>query len=176
MGKSIGVRWGRVLGRLEEWTPLSDDALRCPCKANLSVYICCKTPDCKSRKNWTDAVTKPGCGNTTSSAGSVTPNGVPMGKSLLPVQGIDTNSGYKLKTMFDNCSQSTFLSKSTAAKYKLQGLAIKYTLICTDGREVPKVGRLYNLVLVDKNGKFIHIQAVGIDKLSGQFSEDSQRN
>ena len=35
----------------------SDDALRCPCKANLSVYICCKTPDCKSRKNWTDATT-----------------------------------------------------------------------------------------------------------------------
>ena len=66
--------------------------------------------------------------------------------------------------MFDNCSQTTFLSEYTAKKRKLRGMLVKYTLICTDGRQV---GRLYNIVLIDSSGKHIHIQAVGISNLSG---------
>ena len=147
-----------------------EENVGCPCGSNFSMYICMKTADCKSRKNWDSATVKSGFGNV-SHSGILSPNGVPMGKSLLPVQDVETNSGIKLKTMFDNCSQSTFLSKKTAIRNKLKGLPIKYTLVCTDGREVPMVGRMYNLVLVDKNGRFIHIQAVGIDKLSGQFSQ-----
>ena len=76
-----------------------------------------------------------------------------------------------MRTMFDNCSHSTFLNMSTAKKWNMRGFPIRYTLVCTDGREEPKVGKLYNLVLVDRNGRSIHIQAVGIDKLSGKLSK-----
>ena len=72
-----------------------------------------------------------------------------MVKSLLPLLDVDTNLGFKLRTMFDNCSQTTFLSEYTAKKRKLRGMPVKYTLICTDGREESKVGRLYNIVLID---------------------------
>ena len=44
-------------------------------------------------------------------------------------------------------------------------------MVCTDGREEPKIGKLYNLVLVDKERRQLHIQAIGIDKLSGTFSK-----
>ena len=150
---------------------LVEDPVGCPCGSNFSMYICVKTPDCKSRKNWnTGNAVKSGAGFVHQPAGIISPNGVPMGKALLPVQNVDTSAGYQLRTMFDNCSQSTFLSEATARKRKMHGIPIKYTLVCTDGREEPKTGRLYNLVLVDSGGKFIHIQAVGIDKLSGKFS------
>ena len=148
-----------------------EDPVGCPCGSNFSMYICVKTPDCKSRKNWSMGNTvKSGAGFVHQPLGILSPNGVPMGKALLPVQDVDTNAGYQLRTMFDNCSQSTFLSESTARKRKMHGTPIKYTLVCTDGREEQKTGKLYNLVLVDSDGKFLHIQAVGIDKLSGKFS------
>ena len=152
----------------------SQEKVGCPCGSEINLLICTKTQDCMDRKNWTETdnsvtATKSGAGFV-KKAGIIAPNGVPMGKSWLPVQDLYTNTGFKLKTMFDNCSQSTFLSNSAARRGNLRGIPVRYTLICTDGREEPKVGSLYNLVLKDKDGKYIHIQAVGIDKLSGQFS------
>ena len=114
--------------------------------------------------------TKSTAGYVSKSNSIVAPNGVKMGKSLLPVQKIGTNQGYKFRTMFDNCSQSTFLSEETARKRNLRGIPVKYTLVCTDGREEEQTGQLYNLVLKDKNNLYIHIQAVGINKLSGKFA------
>ena len=148
----------------------ADDELGCPCGKSISKYICNNTPDCKSRKNWTsnDSKTKAGSGNT-SYSGPIKPNGVPMGGTLLPVQDVDTSHGYQLKTMFDNCSQTSFLSEETARARKLKGVPVRYTLVCTDGREEPQVGRLYNLILKDRFGRPIHIQAVGIKKLSSKF-------
>ena len=135
------------------------------------MYICVKTEDCKTRKNWVTRGNAVKVGsNYSSNNGAVSPNGVPMGKSLLPVQDVDINLGVKLKTMFDNCSQTTLISEKTAKKHNFRGCPVKYTLICTDGREEPKFGRLYKLVLVAKSGKMIHIQAVGIPKLSGSFA------
>ena len=156
-----------------------DGKIGCPCGSNFNIYICVKTPDCKTRKNWTSE-TPPKDGDSTKTGsnsgytrqvGHVAPNGVPIGKSLLPVQEVDTRTGHKLKTMFDSCSQSTFVSSSTAKRMDLKGVPIKYTLVCTDGREEPKIGKLYNLVLVDKERRQLHIQAIGIDKLSGTFSK-----
>ena len=109
--------------------------------------------------------------NYSSNNGAVSPNGVPMGKSLLPVQDVDTNLGIKMKTMFDNCSQTTLISEETAKRRNLRGSPVRYTLICTDGREEAKFGRLYKLVLIAKSGKMIYIQAVGIPKLSGSFTK-----
>ena len=127
---------------------LVEDPVGCPCGSNFSMYICVKTPDCKSRKNWSvDNTVKSGAGFVHQPSGIISPNGVPMGKALLPVQDVDTNAGYQLRTMFDNCSQSTFLSEATARKRKMHGIPIKYTLVCTDGREEQKTGKLYNLVL-----------------------------
>ena len=158
----------------------SSEEVGCPCGSYFNYYICVKTPDCQFRKNWVadeTSTTESKCSKTNSGHGNIgkpsifNPNGVPMGKSLLPVQVLDTNDGIKLRTMFDNCSQSTFLNMSTAKKWNMRGFPIRYTLVCTDGREEPKVGKLYNLVLVDRNGRSIHIQAVGIDKLSGNFAK-----
>ena len=150
----------------------NEEEIGCPCGSNFNMYICVKSDECKTRKNWVTKGNAAKVGsNYTSNNGAVSPNGVPMGKSLLPVQDIDTNLGFQLKTMFDNCSQTSFLSEETAKKHNLQGSPVKYTLICTDGRQEPKFGRLYKLVLIDKNGKFIRIQAVGIPKLSGNFAK-----
>ena len=137
---------------------ICEEEVGCPCGSNFNMYICVNTPECKSRKNWTSHQTTvmSGSGHV-SNPSSVTPNGDPMGKTLLPVQDIDTNCGYKFKTMFDNCSQTTSLSEVTAKKRNLKGIPVRYTLICTDGRQEPKVGKLYNLVLVDSNAKFLHI-------------------
>ena len=81
------------------------------------MYICIKTEDCKTRKNW---VTKGNAvkvgSNYTNNNGAVSPNGVPMGRSLLPVQDVDTNLRVKFKTMFDNCSQTTLISEEAAKK------------------------------------------------------------
>ena len=79
--------------------------------------------------------------NFTSDNGAVSPNGVPVGKSLMPVQDIDTNLRVKLKTMFDNCSQTTLMFEETAKIYNFRGSPVKYTLICTGGREEPMFGR-----------------------------------
>ena len=150
----------------------NEEEIGCPCGSNFNMYICVKTEDCKTRKNWVTRGNAVKVGsNYTSNNGAVSPNGVPMGKSLLPVQDVDTNLGIKLKTMFDNCSQTTLMSEEFARKHNFRGCPVKYTLICTDGREEPKFGRLYKLVLITKNGKLIHIQAVGIPKLSGSFAK-----
>ena len=173
-----------------------EEEVGCPCGSNFNMFICTKTPDCKSRKNWQSSGSQKSSSTVTSSSESSdaktsseiaesktitsgsgytksshdTSNTVPIGKSLLPVQEVDTTLGKKLRTMFDNCSQTTFVSENTARKLRLKGVQIIYTLVCTDGREELKVGHLYNLVLVTKNGKNIHIQAIGIEKLSGKFS------
>ena len=58
------------------------------------ISICVKTEDCKTRKNWITI------GNTVkvgakyvSNNRALSPNGIPMDKSLLPVQDVDTNLG-----------------------------------------------------------------------------------
>ena len=55
--------------------------------------------------------------NYSSNNRAMSPYGVPMGRSLLLVQDVDTNLGIKWKTMFDKCSKTTLISEETAKKY-----------------------------------------------------------
>ena len=82
------------------------------------ISICVKTEDCKTRKNWItkDNAVKVGP-NYVSNNRALSPNGISMGKSLLPVQDVDLNLGVKLKTMFNNCSQITLMSEKFASKH-----------------------------------------------------------
>ena len=74
-----------------------------------------------------------------------------------------------LRTMFDNCSQSTFILNKTARSLKLKGIPINYVLICTDGSKKKMKGQLYRLQLVDMSGKNHEIEAIGIDILSSKY-------
>merc|ERR1712243_450681 len=116
---------------------------------NFNMYICVKIEDCKTIKNWvTKEYFEKVSINYSSYNVAVAPHGVPMVRSLLPVQDVNTNLVVKLKTMFDNCSQTTLISEETAKKSNLQSSPVRYMLICTNGREEVKFGRLYRLVLI----------------------------
>ena len=61
-------------------------------------------------------------------------NGVNLGKALLPIQMVEVNiRREKVRVLFDNGSQSSFILSTTAQKLGLRGIPISYTLVCTDG-------------------------------------------
>ena len=148
----------------------STEEYGCPCESGVNKFLCCKTDDCKSRKNWK----KTSSSTTTiaSTASSLTiVNGVQMGEALLPIQMIPlSNFDADLRVMFDNCSQSTFILTKTAQRLGLKGILIHYILICTDGSKKKMKGYLYHLSLRDITGEKHEFEAVGIDKLSSSYS------
>ena len=84
----------------------------------MAVISICTSEDCKTRMNWITKCNAVKAGsNYVSNNGALSPNGISMGKSLLPVQDVDLNLGVKLKTMFNNCSQITLMSEKFAKKH-----------------------------------------------------------
>ena len=144
----------------------SEEDYGCPCDSGRNFYICCKTDDCKARKNWKNVKS-----STTTTASSLTlVNGVQMGEALLPIQMISVDDDNKVRVMFDNCSQSSFILVDTARKLGLQGILVNYILICTDGSRKKMQGGLYKLSLKDISGQDHEIEAIGIEKLSSSYS------
>ena len=145
--------------------------LGCPCGSGINKFICVATEDCVKRTNWKDSKS----GNTNvdaSSTNSVMVNGCKLGGAVLPIQSIEVQGKFskrKLKTMFDNCSQNTFIQDSVAQSLNLDGEKISFTLICTDGSRKPMNGKLYKLKLIDKNGEEHEIEAIGIKNLSTSY-------
>ena len=117
------------------------------------MYICCATPDCVSRKNWSE--TSSGNNVTAASdvsANAVVVNGTAMGEAILPIQMIDVHQANKpLRAMFDNCSQNTFISNATAEYLNLNGPNITFVLICTNGSKTKMKSKL--LIRIVKNAK-----------------------
>ena len=143
----------------------SQEDLACPCGSDDNVYICVATDDCKSRANWTDTHS-----NTAVISSHVSVNGSRLGQTLLPVQSIPVEDGsMRIRVMFDNGSQSTFILNQTARKLKLKGIPISYVLVCTDGERKKMNGVLYKLSLIDGGGNTHFIEAVGLDKISSSF-------
>ena len=100
-------------------------------------------------------------------------NGVQMGQALLPIQVLSISIlhvDYKIRVMFDNCSQSTFILAATAIKLGLRGVFVDYILICTDGSRKKMQGNLYKLTLKDITGENHEIEAISLDKLSSSYS------
>ena len=145
----------------------SQDDLGCPCGSNFSALLCVKTPQCVSRENWNN--TK---GNTaTACSSSAKVNNVKIGQTLNPIIKVRVSqSNVVLNSLFDNCSQSTFLLNSVAKKLKLKGSMVNYVLICTDGSRTQKNGFIYNMQIKDVYGNSHHIEAIGIDKISSSYS------
>ena len=119
------------------------EVLECPCGSGLSQYLCCKTDDCKNRKNWTKT-TKNNLASTVSNTSAI--NGANIGATLNPIMMVMVyEANAKLRVMFDNCSQSTFIREDLAKKLKLHGSPISFILVCTDGSEAKKVGMKYTV-------------------------------
>ena len=151
-----------------------EEPVGCPCGSKMSMFICCATEECVSRENWGEnnvGIVRSGSGIIKSNATSLKQNGLLIGQSLMPIVTISTRSGSVLKTLFDSASQSTFVSEKAARRMNLVGIPIKYTLVCTDGKSTSMTGKMYNICLCDKNGNNIYIDAIGIQKLSGKYSE-----
>ena len=139
----------------------------CPCDSGFNIFLCCKTDDCKTRKNWTETHS-----STTAISSSLTlVNGVKMGETLLPMQMIPvTDKEVVIRVMFDNCSQSTFiLTKTAKKKLNLKGIPISYILVCTDGTRKKMTGLLFKLQIKDIAGNFHEIEAVGLDTISSIY-------
>ena len=131
-----------------------DEEMKCPCGDTFrSIYICCKTDDCKTRKNWPAEMSS---STSITAAFSTVINGVKMGETLLPIQMIPaTEENIPIRVMFDNCSQSTFILNKTAAKLGIKGLPINYILVCTDGTKKPMTGHLYKFLIRDLSCTYI---------------------
>jgi len=119
------------------------------------------TDDCKLRANWTDTHS-----NAAVISSHVSVNGSRLGQTLLPGQSIPVEDGsMRIRVMFDNGSQSTFILNQTAQKLKLKGIPISYVLVCTDGERKKNEW----LSLIDGDGNTHFIEAVGLDKISSSF-------
>ena len=142
--------------------------LKCPCGSSyLNIYICCKTDDCKTRKNWPAEMSS---STSMTASFSTMVNGVRMGETLLPIQIIPaTEENVPIRVMFDNCSQSTFLLNKTAKKLGMKGVPISYILVCTDGSKKKMTGWLYKLSLKDLSCEYHEIEAVGLDTISSNY-------
>ena len=150
----------------------SEEDYGCPCGSNYNMYICCATPDCVSRKNWSE--TSSGNNVTAAndvSANAVVVNGTVMGEAILPIQMIDVDQANKpLRAMFDNCSQNTFISNATAEYLNLNGPNISFVLICTNGSKTKMKSKLFKVTLIDVNGDHHQIEAIGIQELSSKYA------
>ena len=143
----------------------------CPCESGYSIYICCSTEDCRRRKNW-DATNT---GNSSISSNNIMVNGTKIGNAILPIQQVQVHGSpsknvVKIVTMFDNCSQNSFIKEKTAKKLQLKGDKISFILITTDGNRSKMSGMLYELEIVDIAGEVHRIQVIGLKELSTRYS------
>ena len=145
----------------------SEEEVGCPCGSNVNYLICVKTPECVSRSNWNQVST-----NTVSTTSSATiVNRAQVGSTLNPIVEVKMSmSNLRLRALFDNCSQTTFILESVANKLRLRGKRISFVLVCTDGSKSRKVGFLYKIKLNDIHGNCHSIQAIGMDKISSRYS------
>ena len=143
----------------------------CPCNSGVNKFLCCNTDDCKTRKNWKIESSSSTTTIATTTSALTMVNGVQMGETFLPIQMIPlSNFETEVRVMFDNCSQSTFISNKTARKLNLKGVMINYILVCTDGSKKKMKGQLYQVSLRDMAGEVFKFEAVGIEKLSSSYS------
>ena len=143
----------------------------CPCGSSYNVYICCNTEDCRRRKNWDTT----NSGNNSISANNVMVNGAKIGQAILPIQQVQVHGSpsrnvVKIVTMFDNCSQNSFINEKAAKKLQLKGDKISFILITTDGNRSRMYGTLYELEIVDIHGEVHQIQVIGLKELSTRYS------
>ena len=140
---------------------------RCPCGSDVSMYICCMTDECKSRANWSKVKS-----NTTAvSSLSTVVNGARIGSTLIPILMVKTaHPKIVLKTLFDNCSQSTFVRNDVAQSLNCPAKPISFVLVCTDGSQSRKTGFMYLIKLVDRFGNIHEIEAIGLENISSKFS------
>ena len=145
----------------------------CPCGSNYNMYICVRTEDCIHRRNWDEV----GSGNSglRMSRSSFTVNGTRIGGTILPIQKIRV-SGTAANTMFDNCSQNSFVSNDFAKRLNLHGKNISFVLICTDGTRTRMNSKLFSLTIIDINGDCHQIDAISIPELSTKYPGFSIRN
>ena len=144
-----------------------NDDLACPCGSDINYLICPKTQACQTRSNWNKT-----SGNTVSmNTSSTIVNGARVGATLNPIVNVRmSGSNTHLPTMFDNCSQTTFILNSVARENKLKGRNISFVLVCTDGSKSQKIGKLFQVSLCDIDGNIHQIQAIGLDQISSKFS------
>ena len=94
----------------------------------ISKFICCDTEACISRTNWQQVSSITSNSNSMPIAtASTIVNGVAMGEAMLPIQSIPlSDTDFNVCCMFDNCSQSTFISMRAAQKLNLKGKPISF--------------------------------------------------
>ena len=145
----------------------STEDFGCPCGSEINYLICPNTQECQKRSNWNKT-----SGNTVSlNTSSTIVNGARVGATLNPIVHVQIlGSDVSLPTMFDNCSQTTFILNSVARENKLRGRNISFVLVCTDGSKSKKIGKLFQVSLRDIDGNTHQIQAIGLDKISSKFS------
>ena len=144
----------------------SVEELGCPCGSQINSYICIKTPECVSRVNWNQT----NASTATASANSTFVNGARIGATLSPIIKVKlSNSSIVLTSLFDNCSQTTFVLNSVAQKLNLKGKRISFVLICTDGSRNKKIGFMYKISLRDMFGNSHQIEAIGLEQISSRY-------
>ena len=147
----------------------SEEEHGCPCGSTYNMYICTKTEDCVQRKNWEGVGTSNSIMSSSSGVG-VQVNGTRIGGTILPIQQVKASGSSTLvNTMFDNCSQNSFVSNDFARRLKLQGKNISFILICTDGSKTKMRSKLYKLTIIDINGDRHQLEAIGIPELSTSY-------
>ena len=144
----------------------------CPCNSGFNIHICCTHDDCRYRNNWDDETNT---GNNTTSrirSNNIVVNKTKIGQAILPIQHVKVNGfpDKKVVTLWDNCSQNSFIKEKTAEKLKLKGEKISFILITTDGKRSKMSGTLYELEIVDTTGEISKIQVIGLKELSTRYS------
>ena len=98
-------------------------------------------------------------------------NGVKVGSTIIPVVDIKmAGSKFVLSSLFDNCSQTSFILNSVARKHKLKGKLVSFVLVTTDGNKTKKVSNLYKIRLEDIYGNIHEVEAIGLDEISSTVS------
>ena len=122
------------------------------------MMVCCESEDCRLRKNWNQTSNNSAASLSTVDSNSTSVNGVRVGSSILPIQVISSpSSSNGIRTMFDNCSQNTFVCERSASKFGLTGCRIAYVLVTTDGSREQMTGTLYDLDITDRYGNIHQI-------------------
>ena len=148
-----------------------NEDLGCPCGSMISKFICCDTEACISRTNWQQVSSITSNSNSMPIATTSTiVNGVAMGEAMLPIQSIPlSDTDLDVCCMFDNCSQSTFISMRAAQKLNLKGKPISFILVLSDGTKKPMRGLLYKVELRDVHGQTHEFEAIGLARLSTDY-------
>ena len=162
----------------------NEEDLGCPCGSETnSQWVCCDTEACRERSNWDESVNSNNSvvtekaevdkekNTACSNSSGVIVNGVKMGEAILPIQLVKVEgNNMELNTMFDNCSQNTFILDEAAQNLQLRSRNISFILVCTNGQKTRMRSRLYELTLIDVNGDQHSIQAIGLPELSSKYS------